>query len=71
MSARIVVLMQTFLPYPEFARTAGCLDMRRLGQQRVEALQVLRGLTVRGTAGVIIRPCVGGPGTRRRWSATV
>jgi len=47
-SARIVVLMQTFLPYPEFARTAGCLDMRRLGKQRVEALQVLRGLTVAG-----------------------
>src|SRR5690242_8776248 len=46
--ARIVVLMQTFLPYPEFARTAGCLDMRRLGKQRVEALQVLRGLTVAG-----------------------
>jgi hypothetical protein len=40
--------MQTFLPYPEFARTAVCLDLRRLGKQRVEALQVLRGLTVAG-----------------------
>jgi hypothetical protein len=40
--------MQTFLPYPEFARTACCLDIRRLGKQRVEALQVLRALTVTG-----------------------
>lgn len=40
--------MQTFLPYPGFARTARCLDTRRLGKQRVEALQVLRGLTVAG-----------------------
>ncbi|WP_326595189.1 MSMEG_6728 family protein [Streptomyces sp. NBC_01803] len=40
--------MQTFLPYPDFARSAGVLDVRRLGKQRVEALQVLRGLTVPG-----------------------
>ena len=33
--------MQTFLPYPEFARSAGCLDRQRLGKQRVEAWQVL------------------------------
>ena len=37
--------MQTFLPYPEFTRTAESLDRLRLGKQRVEALQVLRGLT--------------------------
>jgi hypothetical protein len=37
--------MQTFLPYPEFSRTARALDPRRLGKQRVETLQVLRGLT--------------------------
>jgi hypothetical protein len=40
--------VQTFLPYPDFAATAVVLDQRRLGKQRVEALQVLRGLTVDG-----------------------
>ncbi|WP_433177109.1 MSMEG_6728 family protein [Actinoallomurus sp. CA-150999] len=40
--------MQTFLPYADFAATARVLDLRRLGKQRVEALQVLRGLTVPG-----------------------
>ncbi|MGX1365201.1 hypothetical protein RKD19_000560 [Streptomyces canus] len=40
--------MQTFLPHPDFRRTALLLDRRRLGKQRVEALQVLRGLTVPG-----------------------
>ncbi|MET8143093.1 MSMEG_6728 family protein [Sphaerisporangium sp. NPDC005288] len=40
--------MQTFLPYPDFTATARVLDPRRLGKQRVEALQVLRALTVRG-----------------------
>ena len=40
--------MQTFLPYPDFTRSAEVLDRRRLGKQRVEALQVLRGLTVQG-----------------------
>ena len=38
--------MQTFLPYPDFARSARALDVRRLGKQRVECLQVVRGLTV-------------------------
>ena len=37
--------MQTFLPYPSFAASAAALDDRRLGKQRVEALQVLRALT--------------------------
>ncbi|WP_329411957.1 MSMEG_6728 family protein [Streptomyces sp. NBC_00704] len=36
--------MQTFLPYPDFRASALVLDRRRLGKQRVEALQVLRGL---------------------------
>ena len=40
--------MQTFLPYPDFAATAAVLDPRRLGKQRVEALQVFRALTVPG-----------------------
>jgi hypothetical protein len=37
--------VQTFLPDPDFERTARLLDDRRLGKQRVEALQVLRALT--------------------------
>ncbi len=37
--------MQTFLPYPDFTASAAALDDRRLGKQRVEALQVLRALT--------------------------
>lgn len=40
--------MQTFLPYADFAACARVLDQRRLGKQRVEALQVLRALTVPG-----------------------
>ncbi|MDA2892859.1 MSMEG_6728 family protein [Mycolicibacterium sp. BiH015] len=40
--------MQTFLPYPGFADSAGVLDIRRLGKQRVETIQVLRALTVPG-----------------------
>ncbi|MFE7383331.1 MSMEG_6728 family protein [Streptomyces zhihengii] len=40
--------MQTFLPYPDFRESAAALDVKRLGKQRVEALQVLRGLTVPG-----------------------
>ena len=37
--------MQTFLPYADFRRTARVLDQRRLGKQRVETLQIIRGLT--------------------------
>jgi hypothetical protein len=40
--------MQTFLPYPDFERSARALDARRLGKQRVETIQVVRGLTVEG-----------------------
>lgn len=42
--------MQTFLPYPSFADSAACLDMRRLqiGKQRVEAYQIYRTLTGEG-----------------------
>ncbi|MYQ77267.1 MULTISPECIES: MSMEG_6728 family protein [unclassified Streptomyces] len=40
--------MQTFLPYSGFTESAAVLDARRLGKQRVEALQVFRGLTVPG-----------------------
>lgn len=37
--------MQTFVPYADFERTARVLDDRRLGKQRVEALQIVRALT--------------------------
>ena len=40
--------MQTFLPYPDFTATAAVLDVRRLGEQRVETLQVLRAMRVPG-----------------------
>ncbi|WP_432945434.1 MSMEG_6728 family protein [Kribbella sp. CA-253562] len=38
--------MQSFLPYADFRVTAQVLDPRRLGKQRVETIQILRGLTV-------------------------
>lgn len=34
--------MQTFMPYPDFEKSAACLDYRRLGKQRLEAMQILR-----------------------------
>jgi hypothetical protein len=40
--------MQTFLPYPEFDRSAAVLDRQRLGKQRVEAYQIMHALAVRG-----------------------
>lgn len=40
--------MQTFLPYAAFDRSARVLDDKRLGKQRVEALQVLRALHLEG-----------------------
>lgn len=36
--------IQTFLPYPDFEKTAKCLDWKRLGKQRVEARQIIRNL---------------------------
>lgn len=41
-------LVQTFLPFPSFDASAAVLDVRRLGKQRVEAVQVRRGLVVPG-----------------------
>ena len=37
--------MQSFLPYPDFVRSAACLDNKRLGKQRVEAWQILQAIT--------------------------
>jgi hypothetical protein len=36
--------IQTFLPYPDCAKTAQCLDRQRLCKQRIEAYQILRTL---------------------------
>ncbi len=38
--------MQTFLPYSDFRKSAKVLDYRRLGKQRVEALQIYKALTL-------------------------
>ncbi|MFO7996327.1 MAG: MSMEG_6728 family protein [Dehalococcoidia bacterium] len=38
--------MQTFLPYPEFDKSAAVLDRQRLGKQRVEAFQIVRAITL-------------------------
>ena len=38
--------MQTFLPYKDFVESAKCLDDKRLGKQRVEALQILKALHI-------------------------
>lgn len=48
--------MQTFLPFPSFARSAEILDVRRLGKQRVETLQILR--TLRNGGGWRHHPAV-------------
>jgi hypothetical protein len=40
--------MQTFLPYPDFKKSASALDYRRCGKQRVEAEQIRLALTVPG-----------------------
>jgi hypothetical protein len=40
--------MQTFLPYADFDRSARVLDVKRLGKQRVEAIQVVRAVTWSG-----------------------
>ena len=53
--------MQTFLPYPDLAASVGCLDDRRLGKQRVEALQVLNALAAAREGrpyGWLRHPCV-------------
>lgn len=36
--------MQTFLPFADFEQSAACLDMKRLGNQRKESLQILNAL---------------------------
>lgn len=49
--------MQTFLPYASFAKSARVLDPRRLGKQRVEAMQILKALD-RKEGGWVNHPAV-------------
>lgn len=37
--------MQTFLPYADFEKTVKCLDYRRLGKERLEAMQIHKIIT--------------------------
>src|ERR1700712_5496274 len=41
-----LILVQTFLPYPDFNDALAVLDSPRLGKQRVETLQILRALVL-------------------------
>ncbi len=51
--------MQTFLPYSDFKLSVSCIDNKRLGKQRVEALQILNILTGKQTTkGFINHPIV-------------
>lgn len=50
--------MQTFLPYPNYALSAQALDHRRLGKQRVEAMQILATLELGKTTGWARHPAV-------------
>lgn len=42
--------MQTFLPSQSFAESLACLDNKRLGKQRVEAMQILQALEINSTS---------------------
>lgn len=42
--------MQTFTPYADFEQSLRALDLKRLGKQRVEVIQIVRALTVPGYA---------------------
>jgi hypothetical protein len=46
----------TFLPFPDFARSAAALDRMRLGKQRIEAKQLLEGLLGLGSLGTRSHP---------------
>jgi hypothetical protein len=50
--------MQTFLPHDDFEKCAQCLDSRRLGNQRLEALIILRTLRRQGKQGWRHHPAV-------------
>lgn len=48
--------MNTFLPYADFKASAKVLDMRRLGKQRVEVLQLVNAIQG-GSKGWVNHPC--------------
>lgn len=50
--------MQTFLPYKDFYDSLNCLDYKRLGNQRVEAMQILNALASGSTSGWRNHPVV-------------
>jgi len=52
--------MQTFITFRSFSRVAAGLDMKRLGKQRTEALQILKALRHEG-------PIVGNPWAYEMW----
>jgi Pyrimidine dimer DNA glycosylase len=43
-------IVQTFTPYSDFEESLRVLDVKRLGKQRVEVIQIVRALTVPGYA---------------------
>jgi len=47
--------MQTFLPYSDFTDSVKCLDYKRLGKQRVEAMQTYNQIT-KGKGGYPYHP---------------
>ena len=47
--------MQTFLPYSDFKDSVACLDYKRLGKQRVEAMQTYNQIT-KGKGGYPYHP---------------
>ena len=49
--------MNTFLPYESFISSASCLDVKRLGKQRVEVYQILKALNGE-TKGWINHPAI-------------
>jgi len=49
--------MQTFLPYADFEQSASVLDRARLGKQRVECLQLLKGQWSNHPASKMWRGC--------------
>ena len=42
--------MQTFTPYSDFEESLRALDLKRLGKQRVEVIQIVRALNKRSAA---------------------
>lgn len=49
--------MQTFLPYPDYRESAAVLDNKRLGKQRVEAMQLVDAIMGSGNLQWRKHPC--------------